>query len=139
PTLPGWEHIGTDLGAYSRLFRNSGVSPCNQLASRVKRSVTSSSPSRISRIPAIRSRSEEHTSELQSLRHLVCRLLLEKKKMIHPHTPVYNAPLPRQHTNPHMRPARRWTRQSPQTQPPHPTTRPPCLRTASTLADRVYI
>src|SRR5262245_62808402 len=27
------------------------------------------------------SRSEEHTSELQSLRHLVCRLLLEKKKI----------------------------------------------------------
>src|SRR5262245_62580841 len=27
-------------------------------------------------------RSEEHTSELQSLRHLVCRLLLEKKKKI---------------------------------------------------------
>src|SRR5258705_7061982 len=29
---------------------------------------------------AERFRSEEHTSELQSLRHLVCRLLLEKKK-----------------------------------------------------------
>src|SRR5437899_6831827 len=29
-------------------------------------------------------RSEEHTSELQSLRHLVCRLLLEKKKTNHP-------------------------------------------------------
>src|SRR5258705_6118234 len=28
-------------------------------------------------------RSEEHTSELQSLRHLVCRLLLEKKKNIY--------------------------------------------------------
>src|SRR5262245_63322973 len=28
----------------------------------------------------ISARSEEHTSELQSLRHLVCRLLLEKKK-----------------------------------------------------------
>src|SRR5438045_9246307 len=28
------------------------------------------------------SRSEEHTSELQSLRHLVCRLLLEKKKKL---------------------------------------------------------
>src|SRR5262245_63292426 len=27
----------------------------------------------------LRSRSEEHTSELQSLRHLVCRLPLEKK------------------------------------------------------------
>src|SRR5258705_7033914 len=31
-------------------------------------------------------RSEEHTSELQSLRHLVCRLLLEKKKK---YTPQY--------------------------------------------------
>src|ERR1035438_10597206 len=30
--------------------------------------------------PGSHSRSEEHTSELQSLRHLVCRLLLEKKK-----------------------------------------------------------
>src|SRR5262245_62973352 len=29
---------------------------------------------------SVRPRSEEHTSELQSLRHLVCRLLLEKKK-----------------------------------------------------------
>src|SRR5437899_3552694 len=28
-----------------------------------------------------RPRSEEHTSELQSLRHLVCRLLLEKKNL----------------------------------------------------------
>src|SRR5262245_62433544 len=30
-------------------------------------------------------RSEEHTSELQSLRHLVCRLLLEKKKKHNKH------------------------------------------------------
>src|SRR5436853_5496223 len=29
-------------------------------------------------------RSEEHTSELQSLRHLVCRLLLEKKNEARP-------------------------------------------------------
>src|SRR5258706_3678429 len=29
-------------------------------------------------------RSEEHTSELQSLTNLVCRLLLEKKKIKHP-------------------------------------------------------
>src|SRR5258705_923515 len=34
---------------------------------------------------AARCRSEEHTSELQSLRHLVCRLLLEKKKKRHDH------------------------------------------------------
>src|SRR5216684_8719952 len=32
--------------------------------------------------PAIQPRSEEHTSELQSRLHLVCRLLLEKKKKI---------------------------------------------------------
>src|SRR5258705_3135015 len=33
-------------------------------------------------------RSEEHTSELQSLRHLVCRLLLEKKKKKHEQSSV---------------------------------------------------
>src|SRR5436305_10107862 len=33
-----------------------------------------------------RGRSEEHTSELQSRPHLVCRLLLEKKKIAHPAT-----------------------------------------------------
>src|SRR5262245_63108875 len=37
----------------------------------------------------VRSRSEEHTSELQSLRHLVCRLLLEKKNKTDP--PPLNA------------------------------------------------
>src|SRR2546423_4833545 len=31
-------------------------------------------------------RSEEHTSELQSLAYLVCRLLLEKKNKLHPST-----------------------------------------------------
>src|SRR3989442_6397507 len=35
--------------------------------------------------PSSRSRSEEHTSELQSRPHLVCRLLLEKKKL----TPLF--------------------------------------------------
>src|SRR5205814_10339189 len=34
----------------------------------------------VSEISTVALRSEEHTSELQSLRHLVCRLLLEKKK-----------------------------------------------------------
>src|SRR2546423_10693743 len=33
-------------------------------------------------LPQFRSRSEEHTSELQSLAYLVCRLLLEKKKKV---------------------------------------------------------
>src|SRR5690625_6583014 len=31
----------------------------------------------------LKERSEEHTSELQSRGHLVCRLLLEKKKLTH--------------------------------------------------------
>src|SRR2546423_12006005 len=35
---------------------------------------------------AVRMRSEEHTSELQSLAYLVCRLLLEKKNITSRHT-----------------------------------------------------
>src|SRR3989441_5370693 len=35
---------------------------------------------RLHRLPVHEDRSEEHTSELQSLAYLVCRLLLEKKK-----------------------------------------------------------
>src|SRR5438045_6075811 len=38
-----------------------------------------SAPAASATAAASRRRSEEHTSELQSLRHLVCRLLLEKK------------------------------------------------------------
>src|SRR2546430_4532453 len=37
-------------------------------------------------VPALRRRSEEHTSELQSQSNLVCRLLLEKKKKSSPST-----------------------------------------------------
>src|SRR5258707_2232965 len=36
---------------------------------------------------AMRDRSEEHTSELQSRQYLVCRLLLEKKKKSDRHAP----------------------------------------------------
>ena len=39
----------------------------------------------------VKGRSEEHTSELQSPDHLVCRLLLEKKKQTPAHTPHQNA------------------------------------------------
>src|SRR2546429_3370948 len=35
---------------------------------------------KIKELPVLPNRSEEHTSELQSRLHLVCRLLLEKKK-----------------------------------------------------------
>src|SRR5687767_15209365 len=37
-------------------------------------------PGRVRGIGKVETRSEEHTSELQSLAYLVCRLLLEKKK-----------------------------------------------------------
>src|SRR5258708_10458655 len=52
----------------------------------------------------VKSRSEEHTSELQSPDHLVCRLLLEKKKkktqqtIIHGHCPPASTSVMR-HTN----------------------------------------
>src|SRR5438045_8144126 len=60
------------LFPYTTLFRSDLVST---LWTR-----TACQRSASSRRSTFRSRSEEHTSELQSLRHLVCRLLLEKKK-----------------------------------------------------------
>src|SRR5262245_64713039 len=49
-------------------------------AATVWTSIRNGSCTRRSTISSVLGRSEEHTSELQSLRHLVCRLLLEKKK-----------------------------------------------------------
>src|SRR2546425_6812509 len=51
---------------------------CGVLVPRAER-LTRSRPTRHGR-RIVSSRSEEHTSELQSLAYLVCRLLLEKKK-----------------------------------------------------------
>src|SRR5690554_6991017 len=48
--------------------------------SRPKRELWSKRPSTSTKIFSFQARSEEHTSELQSRPHLVCRLLLEKKK-----------------------------------------------------------
>src|SRR5437899_8715580 len=56
------------LFPYTTLFR-----------SRFRRSLPAAPSSRRGPTARSRDRSEEHTSELQSLRHLVCRLLLEKK------------------------------------------------------------
>src|SRR6266487_7205918 len=54
--------------------------PISTNASRVCSSVVRSGATDGSSRPRTQSRSEEHTSELQSPVHLVCRLLLEKKK-----------------------------------------------------------
>src|SRR5258706_14692801 len=44
-------------------------------------------------IGALEPRSEEHTSELQSLTNIVCRLLLEKKKSIYPRNMASCSPI----------------------------------------------
>src|SRR3712207_7990161 len=75
------------LFPYTTLFRSarSAVGPFASLLRRdetaMRRSSSSESPVTVTirRNPA---RSEEHTSELQSRQYLVCRLLLEKKKIV---------------------------------------------------------
>src|SRR2546425_3533666 len=60
------------LFPYTTLFRSENVQP--HVSQRV------APPRRHGQAVARVGRSEEHTSELQSLAYLVCRLLLEKKK-----------------------------------------------------------
>src|SRR2546429_6351580 len=71
------------LFPYTTLFRSvssSSLSGPTRSAAGATRSITSCSSA-----PRVTARSEEHTSELQSRLHLVCRLLLEKKKQA-PHS-----------------------------------------------------
>src|SRR5438552_7208453 len=69
------------LFPYTTLFRSiSEVSHHPPCASSANASRSSSESGRPSAAPILSRRSEEHTSELQSPDHLVCRLLLEKKK-----------------------------------------------------------
>src|SRR3712207_6947649 len=61
------------------------VAPSERLVTAPHRVGIGSHRSSLSRLPLMRSiaretRSEEHTSELQSRQYLVCRLLLEKKQ-----------------------------------------------------------
>src|SRR5947208_14621115 len=72
------------LFPYTTLFRSWGHILCSR-GGFVRSHAISSAASR--RVPSRHGdsgdpRSEEHTSELQSPDHLVCRLLLEKKKNI---------------------------------------------------------
>src|SRR2546430_10374474 len=93
------------LFPYTTLFRSPAIScasiPCAVPRRRETRPLQSVLSLRLLRLvaqvlarlppPAVRkafrldskSRSEEHTSELQSQSNLVCRLLLEKKKTLH--------------------------------------------------------
>src|SRR2546425_1369895 len=95
------------LFPYTTLFRSRNI--CRPRASRGWASITLKPKAKCCRTPAgsrctaaprartmrtcrrsrrTRKRSEEHTSELQSLAYLVCRLLLEKKKK-KKQTPIY--------------------------------------------------
>src|SRR5688572_32340027 len=74
------------LFPYTTLFRSSSVTICRGFAGGIRSKWAAASGSTsttrwATSLPA-ETRSEEHTSELQSQSNLVCRLLLEKKKII---------------------------------------------------------
>src|ERR1039458_6614279 len=79
------EAFTTEVSAtysHSRAFRFSGCRPRNAAIAIIGPSVPKTASNSLSRslqaaVSPTLSRSEEHTSELQSLRHLVCRLLLD--------------------------------------------------------------
>src|SRR5205814_5797137 len=60
------------------VLRDKNSPPGRELSSHSRTRISLTAEELVKRLQV--ARSEEHTSELQSLRHLVCRLLLEKKK-----------------------------------------------------------
>src|SRR5437870_8278691 len=76
----------TTLFPYTTLFRSASPSPRDWPSSCRPCSVFRSAPTKKCRLSTsgtpVCSRSEEHTSELQSRGHLVCGLLLEKKNIL---------------------------------------------------------
>src|SRR3712207_7703186 len=82
------------LFPYTTLFRSPfalvslATSDCSTRRPRIPRTLSVVAPP----FAPTASRSEDHTSELQSRQYLVCRLLLEKKKIssyIYCHPPLY--------------------------------------------------
>src|SRR3712207_8933199 len=68
------------LFPYTTLFRSHGCGcPATSCRATCRRTAPNRRPLPRSRLVGV-SRSEEHTSELQSRQYLVCRLLLEKKE-----------------------------------------------------------
>src|ERR1035438_2406249 len=102
------------LFPYTTLFRSTRKSTRSRSSAYLKRTCFTSGPNR----------SEEHTSELQSLRHLVCRLLLEKKTKMKNNT----APLQLIASSRIIRaPRRRPALKKPRPARCAPTARPPCI------------
>src|SRR2546425_8960094 len=78
-----WEnHSPSDF--FRRHPVNCGIIPCQSRKERGKQALSNLKSKKLCNLSHLRDRtqrrSEEHTSELQSLAYLVCRLLLEKKK-----------------------------------------------------------
>src|SRR2546422_3395912 len=93
------------LFPYTTLFRSSGGLSFTQLAT------GNGHTCGLTAVGAAYCRSEEHTSELQSRLHLVCRLLLEKKKIRHAAWLCHRS-LPRlTGLFPHLSPPKRWRSQ----------------------------
>src|SRR2546425_3873203 len=93
------------LFPYTTLFRSLLARPARPAPrvqpdrpERLARPARRARPVSLARASSSSTRSEEHTSELQSLAYLVCRLLLEKKKKQEPSFAVSA------HTRPHRRP-----------------------------------
>src|SRR3712207_8852340 len=74
-TLFRSEGVGRKVGRLADYLQSSGI--------RIADLSLGAMETRLERSPSTRAnwRSEEHTSELQSRQYLVCRLLLEKKKI----------------------------------------------------------
>src|SRR5438445_8570019 len=81
PTPPAWGQTGIPNFAASSSTASTSLTPPSRQLSIWQNRIA---PACISCLNMTRlwhcSRSEEHTSELQSRQYLVCRLLLEKKK-----------------------------------------------------------
>src|SRR5258706_1970092 len=83
------------LFPYTTLFRSNSAATTAQIILAVDQAFYNVLETKALVAVALQKRSEEHTSELQSLTNLVCRLLLEKKNTKHHSrlcTTVYYAP-----------------------------------------------
>src|SRR2546429_3560924 len=83
------------LFPYTTLFRSTRLLLVRMHPIQPASTALTPAQSQLMEIAPCRQRSEEHTSELQSRLHLVCRLLLEKKKKPHPaisHVHTYREP-----------------------------------------------
>src|SRR2546429_7356192 len=71
--------------AEGELVKTAVVCPCHFAEFDIRNGAVLAPPATV----PIKVRSEEHTSELQSRLHLVCRLLLEKKKQQYNQQPLF--------------------------------------------------